>query len=296
MGVALGLAAAFFFGASSMFARVGMRTSPRDDGLYMTIFVNVLTVGVIGVFVAKPDWSSTGVAALAAAGLVGMIGGRHTSLRAIRFVGATRASLFINATPVVTAAIGWFVLDEPLGLVDALGGLLVIGSLVTLILRRSSAAAVAGQETDKPTNTLGYVFAAATPLLFGLAFVLRKWGLQSFDSAVLGVLIGATAGLAFLSIGDVIRGRFRTRLTENFRNINKWFVAAGAAISIALISQFWALTLIPAWVYAVFQSTQVLWVIGLSYIFLKSEERIDTTLVVSTAAVAAGVILIAVNL
>ena len=81
MGIALGLSAAFFFGVSSMLARVGMRTSPRDDGLYMTIVVNVLVLGTIGVFVPKPDWSTTGVAALVAAGLVGMIAGRHSNLR-----------------------------------------------------------------------------------------------------------------------------------------------------------------------------------------------------------------------
>ncbi|MDJ0923280.1 MAG: DMT family transporter [Acidimicrobiia bacterium] len=296
MGIALGLAAAFFFGVSSMLARVGMRTSPRDDGLYMTIFVNVVMLGILGVFVPRPDWNTAGVVSLAAAGLVGMIGGRHSNLRAIRFVGATRASVFITATPVVTATVGWFALDEQLGFVDALGGALVVASLLVLIRTRSTAQAVAGQAAHTRPHVIGYIFAVATPIMFGLAFVLRKWGLQSYDSTVLGVFIGATTALFYLSTGDLVQGRVTARLRENFSTINWWFVGAGVAISLALISQFWALTLVPAWVYAVLQGTQALWVMGLSLLLLRTEERIDVTLIASTVVVVAGVILIAVSL
>ena len=143
---------------------------------------------------------------------------------------------------------------------------------------------------------IGYVFAVATPIMFGLAFVLRKWGLRSYDSTVLGVLIGAITALAFLTIGDLTQGRFAARVTDNFSSINWWFVGAGAAISLALISQFWALTLVPAWVYAVLQGTQALWVMALSYFLLRSEERIDMTLIGSTVAVVIGVVLIAVSI
>jgi drug/metabolite transporter (DMT)-like permease len=296
MGIAVGLSAGFFFAVSAMLARVGMRTSPRDDGLYMTIAVNVLMLGTIGIFVPKPDWSTTGVASLAAAGLVGMVAGRYANLRAIRYVGATRASVFITATPVVTATAGWVALDEPLGFIDALGGLLVMASLVILVRTRSTAAAVSGHETHERPHVIGYVFALAAPVLFGLAFVLRKWGLESFDSAVLGALIGAVTALSFFTVADLTQGLFAARVSDNFSSINWWFVGAGAAISFALISQFWAFTLIPAWVVAVLQSTQALWVMGLSYVLLRSEERIDITLIASTAAVVAGVVLIAVSI
>ena len=75
MGIALGLAAALCFAAASLFARVGMRTSPRDDGLFLTIVVNVVLLGSISLFVPRPPWDTEGVMALAAAGLVGHVGG-----------------------------------------------------------------------------------------------------------------------------------------------------------------------------------------------------------------------------
>jgi drug/metabolite transporter (DMT)-like permease len=296
MGIALGLSAAFWFGVGSMLIRVGMRTSPKDDGLWMTIAVNVLFLGVIGIFVSKPDWSTSGIAALAAAGVVGAVGGRSSNLRAIRHVGPTRASVFLMGTPMVAALAGWIVLDESLGLIDALGGALVISGLYILIRARSTAAAVPGSTQPQHSALIGYVYAAAAPTLFGLAFVIRKWGLQSYDSAVLGAMIGSIAGLTLLTLLDLGGRRLGERLHNNFAEVNWWFVGAGAAISAALLSQFSAFSRIPAWVVGVLQGTQMLWVLLLGYVFLREEERIDAAVVASVGLVAVGVTLIAVSL
>lgn len=296
MGILLGLSAALWFGVGSLLIRVGMRSSPRDDGLWMTIAVNVLLLGVIGLFVSKPDWSTAGVAALAAAGFVGVVGGRSSNLRAIRHLGPTRASVFLMGTPMVAALAGWIVLDESLGLVDALGGALVITGLYVLISARSTAAALPGAETPPARPMIGYVYATAAPTLFGLAFVIRKWGLESFDSPVLGAFIGSVAGLALLTLIDLGGRRLRERMRNNFIEINWWFVGAGVAISLALLSQFSAFSLVPAWVVGVLQGTQVLWVLLLGFLFLRQEERIDIAVVASVALVASGVTLIAISL
>jgi len=296
MGIILGLSAALWFGVGSLLIRIGMRTSPKDDGLWMTIAVNVLFLGLVGLFVSKPDWSTSGVAALAAAGVVGAVGGRSSNLRAIRHLGPTRASVFLMGTPVVAALAGWIVLDESLGLIDALGGALVISGLYVLISARSTAAALPGAGAPPPRTALGYLYATAAPTLFGLAFVIRKWGLESFDSAVLGAFIGSVAGLALLTLIDIGGRRLRERLQNNFTDVNPWFVGAGAAISLALMSQFSAFSLVPAWVVGVLQGTQVLWVLLLGFLFLRQEERIDRAVVASVVLVAAGVTLIAISL
>ncbi|MGI9648995.1 MAG: DMT family transporter [Acidimicrobiia bacterium] len=295
MGIVLGLSAALWFGVGSLLIRVGMRSSPKDDGLWMTIAVNVLFLSVIGFFVSKPDWTTTGLAALVAAGFIGVVGGRSSNLRAIRHVGPTRASVFLMGTPLVAAVAGWIVLDESLGPIDALGGVLVVSGLYVLIKARSTAAAVPG--TEEPKGTLvGYLYAVGAPTLFGLAFVTRKWGLQRYDSAVLAALIGAASGLLLLTLFDLVGRRVRDRLRNNFTEVNWWFVGAGGAISLALLSQFSAFSRIPAWVVGVLQGTQVLWVLLLGYLFLRQEERIDGAVLISVALVATGVTLIAISL
>jgi drug/metabolite transporter (DMT)-like permease len=295
MGILLGLTSALFWGMGALLLRVGMRTSFKDDGLYMTFAVNVFVLGAIGLFVSKPEWNASGVAALAGAGLVGGLGGRHSNFRAIRFVGATRASIFIIGSPLVTAAAGWVILDESLRPVEAVGGLLVLAGLALLISTRSTAKSVPGATTAEHTPLIGYLYAIAAPILIGFAFVLRKWGLQSFDSAVLGAFIGVAAALILLAIADVGLGRFRARISDNFDDINWWFVGAGATLSLALLTQFWAFSFTAAWVVGVLQGTQAIWVLVLSYVFLQGEERIDRIVVASVAVAVIGVTLIAIN-
>lgn len=294
MGIALGLSAAFWFGAASLLVRVGMRTSRDDDGLYMSIFVNVVLLGAVGVFVTRPPWSTAAIAALAAAGLVGVLGGRFSNLRAVRYVGATRASVFNTGTPVVAAAVGWVVLDESLGIVDGIGGALVIAGLLLLARSRSTAAPLPGSERHRRPVVAGYMYAAAAPALFGVAFVLRKWGLREFDSVVLGAFVGALVAFAFLTVTDVLTGSAKKRLSANFVDVNWWFVAAGVSISLALLSQFWAFSFVAAWVVGAMQGTQAMWVLVLGYAFFRSDERLDAVVAGSVALVAAGVVLISV--
>lgn len=294
MGIFLGLLSAVFFAASALLIRAGMKNSPREDGLYMTIVVNVLMLGIVGLFVSKPEWSTRGIVTLAAAGLIGTLAGRHTSFRALRMIGATRASVFVTGAPAASALTGWLILDEAVGLVDALGGALVIAGLIYLARGRSTIAPVPGAEAPEHPPIVGYAYAIATPLIFGLAFVVRKWGLQFFDSAVLGALIGATAALAFLFIKDVIRGDVRSRRIQNFQGANWWFVGGGISISMALITQFSAFSFAPAWVVGALQGTQALLVVLFGYIFLRAEEKIDARVVVSMITVGAGVALITV--
>lgn len=296
MGILLGLLTALFFGIGTVMVRVGMHGSPRNDGLYMTVFVNVLILGVVGLSGPKPEWSTKGVAILAVAGVVGTAVGRYANLRAIRFVGATRSSVFVTGTPVAAAVAGWIILDESVGLVDAAGGVLVVGGLLLLSLRGAAAAAVAGSETVARPTVTGYVFAAISPVLFGLAFALRKLGLRSYDSAVMGAFIGALAALVSFSLMDLATGNVRARFRENFTGINWWFVGAGASISLALIAQFWAFDFVPAWVVGALQGTQALLVAVLGYIFMRTDEHIDRIVVTSMLLVAAGVTLITVAL
>jgi len=295
MGIVLGLVAALCYGLASLLLRVGMRTAPRDDGLFMTLVVNVVLLGAIGLFVPKPDWSTAAVAALAAAGLIGSAGGGYAYARAIRLIGATRTSVFMTASAIITAGAGWLVLDEPLGLADGLGAALVMASLAHLIRTRSTAAEVPGTHGAQQPALTRYLIAALAPTLLGLALVLRKWGYQSFHSVVLGAFIGSIVALVALSIADLGTGVFRQRLSDNFSRSNWWFVGAGVAISFALLSQFWAFSFVPAWVIGVLQGTQALWVLVLGRIWLKGEERIDITVVFAALIVLVGVTLISLN-
>lgn len=288
LGLSLGLAAGACFAAGSVLARVGQRHRHSDDGLLMSVAVNVLVLAVVALGADAPSWNPAGVAALIVGGILGSVLGRTASLRSVRLIGATRSSAFMTASPVAAAVAGWLLLDETVTLLDGGGGALVIGGLLALTLGRSQP-----DSHDQPVGLRGYLIAAAAPLSFGLGFVVKKWGLGHYPSAVHGALIGSAAALGVVIAIDSLRGRLSTRLHENFVQVPWWFVGAGVAMSGALLAQFAAFDHLPAWLVGAMQGTQALWALAFGWLFLRADEHIDRRVALSVALVAGGVALIA---
>lgn len=295
IGVVLGVATGALFATGSVLARIGQRHRPQDDGLMMTILVNVVVLGLISLTVTAPEWSTAGVVGLAIGGVLGSLMGRFANLRAVRLVGATRSSAFLTGSPLVAAVAGWLILGEDVALIDAVGGLVVIAGLLALVRARATPTSVldgVAAAADSRTVRLGFIFAAAAPVFFGLGFVVKKWGLLRYDDAVLGAVIGSIAAFAVVISIDAGAGRIGRRLRENLRQIPLWFVGAGVAMSGALLTQFAAFSYLDAWLVGVLQGTQGIWALLLGWIFIRDEERIDGWVGASVLLVAAGVTLI----
>ena len=295
IGVFLGLATGALFASGSVLARIGQRHRPQDDGLLMTILVNVLVLGSISLTVTAPGWSTSGVIGLALGGVLGSLMGRSANLRAVRLVGATRSSAFMTGSPLVAAVAGWLLLGEDVEALDAVGGLVVIMGLLALVRARAMPTSMldgVATPADSRTRRLGFIFATAAPVFFGLGFVVKKWGLLRYDDTVLGALIGSIAAFAMVVTLDSLAGRTRRRATENFGQIPWWFVAAGVAMSGALLTQFAAFAYLEAWLVGVLQSTQGVFALMLGWVFIRDEERIDGWVAASVILVAVGVTLI----
>lgn len=298
IGIALGLSAGALFAAGTVLARIGQRYRPQDNGLLMTILVNVIVLGGLSLTVDPPAWSTSGVLSLALGGVLGSVMGRYSSLRAVRLVGATRTSAFMTGSPVVAAIAGWLVLGEEVGVLDGAGGLVVIAGLLALVRARSKPTSVidgAATVADKGAIRLGFILASAAPVFFGLGFVVKKWGLIRFDEAILGAFIGLTTSLIVVICLDAANGQIGRRIKENLSDIPWWFVGAGVAMSGAVLSQFAAFAYLPAWLVGVLQGTQGIFALGLSLAFVRKEERIDRWVVASVMLVAAGVALIGIQ-
>ena len=289
MGFILGLLAALSFSATSILARIGQRTRPNDDGVFISVFVNVVLLGVAAALTTWPAWDTAAMVSFVIGGVIGTVGGRTSLLRGVRLIGPSRSNAMVTGAPVVAAFAGWLVLGEHIRPVEMLGGALVIGGVLWLISARSS-----DDPGSRRASLIAYLIAAGAPLSFGLAFVFRKWGLERFDSSLVGAWVGSTSAFVGIMLLEAGRSRLGSRVKENFRSPSWWFVGAGVTSTVALLSQFTAFRYLEAWVVGVLQATQALWTIGLSLIFLRQEERIDASLVGSVALVVSGVVLIAV--
>jgi drug/metabolite transporter (DMT)-like permease len=288
VGIVLGLTAAFCFSLTSILVRVGQRTRPHDDGVFMSVLVNVVVLGIYATLVPWPTWDTPAMIAFIIGGVIGTVGGRTSLLRAVRLVGPSRSNAFLTGTPAVAALAGWLALGETLTPIEMLGGTIVALGLLWLIRARSGGA---GGATKAPL--FHYVIAAGAPISFGLAFVFRKWGLERFDSSVVGAFVGAASAYLVIVLIDAVRGVLGERARSNFRDPSWWFVGAGFSTSAALLSQFTAFTYLEAWMVGILQATQGIWIIILSILFLKGDEHIDRALIGAVALVVAGVVLIA---
>lgn len=288
IGWLIGAASAIFFSSSSILVRIGQRRKQADDGVLMTVFVNLVILSIVGLFVARPAFDLGGMVALVFGGIVGTVFGRSFQLRAVRLIGPSRASAFITGTPLVAAIGGWIVLGETLAPLEIAGGILVIAGLLWLVRARSGASG-----TGETVALRSYLVAAGAPVFFGAAFVVRKLGLRFMDSAVFGALIGVAAAFSVLVLIDVVRGSLGERISKNLHPIPWYFVAAGFTTALAILAQFFAFGYLPAWVVGILQGTQGVWTVILGYLFLKGDEQIDSTVLGSVGLVVAGVILIA---
>jgi drug/metabolite transporter (DMT)-like permease len=288
MGIVFGLAAAICFSLTSILVRVGQRTRPDDDGVFMSVLVNVVMLGIGASLVDWPAWDAPAMIAFIIGGVIGTVGGRTALLRAVRLIGPSRSNAFMTGAPAVAALAGWVALDETLTPIELLGGTIVVAGLLWLIKARSS-----DTSGGEKAPLLHYFIAAGAPASFGLAFVFRKWGLERFDSSVIGAFVGAASAYLVIVLIDAVRGKLADRVRSNFGSPSWWFVAAGLSTSAALLSQYTAFTYLEAWVVGILQSTQGIWTIILSLMFLKGDEQIDGALVGSVGLVVTGVVLIA---
>ncbi len=288
MGLLFGLISAFCFASGSILFRVGQRDRPNDDGHLVGNFVNVVCFALAAQFVRWPPWNLGGFVALVVGGILGTVIGRWSLLRGIRLIGPSRSSTFQTATPISAAIAGWIVLGEQVSPLEAAGAALTIFGLIRIIRGRTSGPVI----ESAPLSS--YLITAIAPAAFGIAFVLRKWGLERMPGAVTGVLIGSAAGLLVLTAWDTGRGRVGPLIRNTIASPPLPFLGAGVITSAALLTQFRALELIEAWVVGILNGTMAIWTILLSIAFLKNDERITAQLCLNIGLVFAGVVIVAV--
>jgi len=269
VGYLYGLVSAFCFGAGAVLFRVGQHRRPNDDGHWLSNLINTIGFAALAAVAIWPAWSGEGFASLVVAGVAGTVLGRFALLRGIRLIGATRGNTFQAATPVTAAIFGWILLGEGISWLEALGGVVTLLGLLRIVRVGNT------HDTATTTGLRGYLVASGAPLFFGIAFVLRKWGLERFPGAVTGAFIGSLSGIIVLSIWEATQGRLRTRIREGL-TVEAWpqawpFIVAGAVTTIALLTQFLALERLEAWIVGILMGTSAIFTAGLSLIFLRAD-------------------------
>jgi drug/metabolite transporter (DMT)-like permease len=99
MRFAFGMGATLLFASAGILERKRQRTRPDDDGVLMTVFVNVVVLGTVAAVMTWPTWDGAAMVSFLIGGVIGTVGGRTALLRGLRLIGPTRSSAFVTGAP-----------------------------------------------------------------------------------------------------------------------------------------------------------------------------------------------------
>ena len=277
---ALAIAGAVCSAAATIFIRHGLRRS----GAYAGFWINLL-VGTAGLWIAvfltggfgPPTFA--GIALFASAGLLGTVGGRFLRFISIEQVGAAIASALINLYPLFASGFAILLLGERVT-PPIVAGTVVI-ALGTMLL------STGGRRVGFRRWQVGLPILSAA--CFGAVAILRKLGL-AHTGAVAGSAVNVTTALiAFTAFA------IASRQLDNLRCRGQslaYFVAAGVAENAAVFLNVLALGVGTVSVVAPLYGTSPIFVLLLSFFFLRGVERATPRVVAGTVLIVVGVYLI----
>lgn len=161
---------------------------------------------VVGTWLPPVD--STGLWLLAASGLVGFAIGDQCLFVSLVDVGPRLTTLLMTLTPPVAAALAWPVLDEPLGLIEALGIAITIAGIAWVAMERPDPTI----RRPQPHWVRGLVLGAVAAICQAAGLILSKVGIghTRFDSAEhLDPWSASLVRLAFAALGIALLAAVR---------------------------------------------------------------------------------------
>lgn len=296
MGLFLSFCSALSFSANYISVRLGMRENQEKDAVMVTNLVNFCILGLLslGVLVLSSPlhWTGTGILFFALAGLFTSFIGRLALFGGIRRIGSARAVAVKNASPMITIFIAIVVIKEEISMIPALGILLILVGLYTMIHRDWKKG---GNTLEGKSNRIGIMVALIAMLGFGLGQAFRKLGMVYMNEAIIGAWLGVSTSLFLSFMTDFLNGKAnQLALRMNPRNWNKYFFLAGLFSSLALLLFFSALQFIPiAFVSAISALEPILTIIIATFFLQKDTAELTKGFYITLGMVLTGVGLIA---
>ena len=270
--------AAFTLSVANVFTKGALRHAPPFTGALIFALAPLVLLGPwLPVLVPLEAGAREGFLWFLLSGVV------HPGL-AITFVllgnqrvGISRTSTIAAVAPLISVLIGVFFLGERPDWTVWLGGLLIMGGVVTL----------SGEKSGDRFKRKDLLFPILAGLAMGVTPVLRKMGLTHVPFPIYGVVTAALGGVLGLSAMACFFPR-----GERLRLAPKGLLFFGWAASFALAGRLLFFDALNRGEFSrvVFLiHTMPLWVLLLSWLLLRESERITSRLVAATVTVVLGI-------
>lgn len=290
-GVLLALIAALSNAISYLAVRVGTSRGSTTDALLIVMAINIVILGPLVAVVYYPDYGITWVSLLAfvGSGVAGTLLGRAFAFLGIDRIGASRAAPIFSSNALIASVLGVLLLGERLTRYHAVG-------IVFVVVGASAISWETTQENpdDLPRRELllGLVFPICAAIAYGLDPIFARVGLVEGTPPAVGLVIKVLTAIAGFTGYLLVREGTRSFRAIRTRNV-RWFLLAGAANTLFLLSFYSSLAVAPVSVAAPVMISYTFWVVVISALFVPSRlERITWRLVVASVCVVVGLVFI----
>lgn len=287
MGFLIAGLSAIFYALSNVLMKKGMRHSATDNGMLITLCINICLLGsLLGISrlfapVNIGAGDKTGLYLFLAAGFLTAFLGRMMLFSGIRKIGSARAAGIKNSAPIFTVLFAIILLDETIIGVTWLGiGLIFLGLFVQgYVLFKNE-----GNKVDQ----FGFIISLGAALGFGIGQGVRKQALDYFPAPFAGAFFGALAALfSFVLIAAFKRELLQT-IKSNFSLPNRYYILGGIFTSLALLSFFISISSIQVAYAGAILAIEPIVTIMLSKVLLGSEEKVTVPLLVCACLIFLG--------
>jgi DME family drug/metabolite transporter len=276
----LALISAIFSAGATVLIRQGLRDASTHTGYWLNLVVGVIGLWAVTLIFTPADISAfRAVPFFVLSGLLGTIGGRFTRFVAIEKVGAAVAASINNLNPFISTGLAILLLGEHVTL-PMLGGtcLIVMGTILL---------SLSGRHVGFRPWQLIYPFTAAA--CFGMVAIIRKLGLSQ-TGPLFGSAVNMTTAWVVFTAFLTVSGQARAM---RCRGRSCWyFVAAGVAENAGVCLMIVALSLEEVSVVAPLAGTAPLFVLPMSYFFLRGVEALTWRIVAGALLIVGGVVML----
>lgn len=276
------LANAFLFALHNMFTKKGLRFSNPATAVITSLAINIVVLwGVSLLFLPLESLKTYGVFIFILVGFFQPGLTRLLTYKGIETLGVAITDPIRASTPLFSAFFAILLLGESMTLPIFVATFLIIIGIILLSYRG---------EAVQDIRLLYISYPLLASLLGGFSQILRKFGLGAVPHPFLAAAVTATSSFVISLATLWVWGKKETFLLN--RECLPFYLAAGIAVSLGMVSIYYALDLGKVTVVIPISSTGPLFALTLSAIFLRDVERVTLKIVLGAGLIIAGVLLI----
>lgn len=284
-GILYAVIAGLFWGTSPVLVKRGLVDSDvsaatliQQAAILFTLVVFTFAEGSVG----TGHVSTAAMPVFIAIGIVGAYLGRTLFVKSVDQIGATRAQLVNNTSPLVTVILATLLLGEHLTMTVLVGVLLIVSGIFFIPKAEP-------HPSRAPAKRILTVTSVLATICYGLVPVMKKFATDSGGSPMLGALtIHATGLLLLLTVGSLLKIELKWQKVPLPSFL--CFVFAGVLQAIGSVFTLNALLYAPASVVAPIWNTQPIISFFLARVTLKGIEIVTFRDGIAAALVVIGVL------